>query len=147
MSTSAVAPPSKQLVFLVFIVYKTQNTVNSILKDAWIALSEEDKSVWKKWEVWDALRYERDLQIFQKAKRKKRKQINENDASPRKVPINRSSECADILIEETKGFQALGIPKKKKLTQEIPASKDLRSGQNGDGSQITFHIPKKKRDM
>jgi hypothetical protein len=42
--------------------------VNTILKERWFSLSEEDKKTWKGWEQWDAKRYAHHMFIFTNAK-------------------------------------------------------------------------------
>ena len=47
--------------------------MNTILKDMWTKLDEDEKSIWRKWEEWDAQRFERDLLVFKKVQRRKNK--------------------------------------------------------------------------
>jgi hypothetical protein len=49
--------------------------VKSILLKRWKALNDDEKSVWWKWEVWDAKRYEHQLKVYEKNRRKKAKYI------------------------------------------------------------------------
>lgn len=39
--------------------------VNDLLKDKWLALSEDEKGVWREWTEWDKKRYSRDVSIFE----------------------------------------------------------------------------------
>jgi len=43
-----------------------QQKVNSILKDRWYSMPDDEKETWKKWELWDALRFEREKAIFKR---------------------------------------------------------------------------------
>ena len=42
-----------------------QGRVNGILKDRWDALTENEKQVWREWEVWDDKRYEHQLAVYE----------------------------------------------------------------------------------
>lgn len=42
-----------------------QGHINGILKDRWDALTEDEKQVWKEWEVWDDKRYEHQLGVYE----------------------------------------------------------------------------------
>lgn len=43
-----------------------QDHINSILKDKWYDLTDEERDTWREWEVWDAKRYEYQMKIYSK---------------------------------------------------------------------------------
>lgn len=88
----------------------TQDHVNGILKDRWYALTEDEKHVWKEWEVWDAKRYEHQWELYEnesKKSSKKAKSEGRSSTPPMKdgmaVPKKKRSGGGD-----------LAIPKKRK---------------------------------
>jgi len=76
---------------------KDKQKVNSLLKEKWFSLTDQDKKVWKKWEKWDLKRFARDTSIFDKAEfnRKRSHDVSEDL-------------CQDGVL------QTMHIPKKRK---------------------------------
>ena len=105
---------------------KNKDRVNSILKDRWYALNDEEKQVWKGWEVWDAKRYEYQAGIYEKRGQKKSKSSSPDKASI-KGTASKNSHGHD---------NGPSIPKKS-----IP--KKPRKDSVGEGS--TLSIPKKRK--
>lgn len=48
---------------------KNKDKVNGILRDKWLASSDDDKQIWRKWAAWDKKRYARDLGIYEEAQK------------------------------------------------------------------------------
>ena len=113
--------------------------MNSILKEKWFALSRDDKSVWKKWEAWDAERYKRDLKLFEDAKRSKRSSSNN-------TVTGKSKRDTGIAEKTPMSDQGLSVPKKKRDLQLSPEGRGRDSANNETSSRPVFHIPKKKRN-
>ncbi len=70
-----------------------QSHVNGILKNRWDALTEDEKQVWKEWEVWDAKRYEHQLGIYENSRgsqgsQKKAKIVDDSTSIPKKTSNN-----------------------------------------------------------
>jgi len=80
---------------------KNRDHVNGILKDRWYALTEEEKHVWKEWELWDAKRYEHQWEIYQN---------RQNKETVKKAKTEASAEDPSFLKKES----AFSIPKKRK---------------------------------
>jgi isopenicillin N synthase-like dioxygenase len=76
--------------------------VNTILKERWFSLSDEDKKTWKRWEQWDAKRYAHHMLIFTNAK-------DHNDFEE----SNKSEADASEIIH---------VPKKRKIPDEAEAA-------------------------
>eukprot|EP00580_Thalassiosira_gravida_P020027 CAMPEP_0201664602 /NCGR_PEP_ID=MMETSP0494-20130426/6012_1 /ASSEMBLY_ACC=CAM_ASM_000839 /TAXON_ID=420259 /ORGANISM="Thalassiosira gravida, Strain GMp14c1" /LENGTH=911 /DNA_ID=CAMNT_0048143393 /DNA_START=1 /DNA_END=2736 /DNA_ORIENTATION=- len=83
---------------------KNKDHVNGILKDRWYALTEDEKHEWKVWEVWDAKRYEHQMDIYENKDNRKTTKKSKNDA-PNMI---------DGLSSIPKKGSAFSIPKKKK---------------------------------
>ena len=94
-----------------------QEKVHDILRDRWLALTDEDKEVWRKWASWDKKRYKRDLAIYEEAKASSKTGDGEM--------VSREDERADDAV------QALHVPKKRSTTS--------------DGGSPFNHIPKKSK--
>eukprot|EP00804_Cyclotella_cryptica_P021885 CCRYP_000846-RA/>CCRYP_000846-RA protein AED:0.28 eAED:0.28 QI:206/0.85/0.87/1/1/1/8/1264/1475 len=45
---------------------RKDDRINNILKDRWYDLTDEERDVWKEWEVWDAKRYQYQLNLYEK---------------------------------------------------------------------------------
>lgn len=45
---------------------KNKDIVNSLLKERYLALSDEEKRVWRDWASWEKKRYQRDVSIFER---------------------------------------------------------------------------------
>jgi len=67
-----------------------------MLKDRWLELSDEEKTVWREWTEWDKKRYSRDLYIFE----------------------NRRSEDDSALPQDTDDMKSIHVPKKRKVPLE-----------------------------
>lgn len=71
---------------------KDKDQVNGKLKDRWDSLTEDEKQVWKDWEVWDAKRYEHQLGTYesrhssQGSQSLKKSKIAEDAVSIPKIP-------------------------------------------------------------
>jgi len=70
---------------------KDKQKVNGILKQRFMALSDEEKEEWRAWAAWDKKRFLRDQEIFEKAQQnegkdggKKRRQAENEIAVPKK---------------------------------------------------------------
>ncbi len=100
---------------------KDRDRVNHILKEKWFDLSDEDRETWKKWQIWDRLRYKRDVAIFRNPRR--------NEAKHRR---------ADEVSTTMDNDASIQIPKRHRRDSEPAAER------SGDGS-VSFHIPKKRR--
>jgi len=98
---------------------KERDLVNGILKQKWNEMPSEEKDVWKKWQVWDQLRYNRDLAIHRTPKKSQRL-------------VNQEHTTEDSISD---------IPNKRKGDDDVESDKP-QSVPNPDTS---FHIPKKKR--
>jgi len=87
---------------------KKKDHVNSILKDRWYALSEDEKHVWKEWEVWDAKRYEHQCSIYEN--RQSRAKKAKSNSPPREPPKDGVIPKKSIPKKDS----AFSIPKKRK---------------------------------
>jgi len=88
---------------------KNKDRVNSMLRDRWYALTDDEKQVWKGWEVWDAKRYEYQLDIYETRNQKKSKSGSPNKADGPSIPkksIPKKHSLGD--------GSSLSIPKKRK---------------------------------
>ena len=97
-----------------------QVKVNKILKEKWIAFSEEERQVWKKWQEWDAKRYERDIKIYEKKMRRSDEKL-----------VGTSRVKQEESVEDNR----------QKVKREESAEDDDK------GAKGPFHIPKKKRTI
>jgi len=90
---------------------KNKDRVNGMLKDRWYALTDDEKQVWKGWEVWDAKRYEYQSGIYEGRKEKKSKSSN----SPSKAdgPSIPKKSIPKKARKDSLG-DGLSIPKKRK---------------------------------
>jgi hypothetical protein len=90
---------------------KNKDRVNGMLKDRWYALTDDEKQVWKGWEVWDAKRYEYQSGIYEGRKQKKTKSSN----SPSKAdgPSIPKKSIPKKARKDSLG-DGLSIPKKRK---------------------------------
>ena len=59
-----------------------QDRVNSILKERWYALTDDDKHKWKGWESWDAKRYAFQMEVYEKKQGRANKKVKSNDDAP-----------------------------------------------------------------
>ena len=82
--------------------------VNRALKDRWFEMPDEDKDVWKKWQVWDRLRHKRDMAIYRKPK--KTEASNENNNIENIQKRQRDS----VQAVESSSNTSFHIPKKKR---------------------------------
>ena len=91
---------------------KNKDLVNNTLKDRWYALTDDEKQVWKGWEVWDAKRYEYQSGIYEKRDRKK----SRSGSSPNKAdgPSIQKKSIPKKPRKESLGDGGLSIPKKRK---------------------------------
>jgi hypothetical protein len=80
-----------------------QKKINSILKKKWLALSDEDKAVWKSWESWDTKRFARDEKIYAYVQ----KSVSERHGSNKR---DRSDSSVGIVESQAN----LHIPKRRK---------------------------------
>lgn len=60
----------------------SQDHINSILKERWYALTDDEQDTWRKWEVWDAKRYEHEVKIYSK----KEQPVNAAPAPAMSIP-------------------------------------------------------------
>ena len=87
--------------------------VNSILKEKWHDLSDEEKATWKGWEEWDLSRFKRDTVIFNKAQSKKKKEATNNESEIPKKRKDTDGKRDNAISEKPRdSFQ---IPKKKRI--------------------------------
>ena len=88
--------------------------MNKILKEKWLAFSDEEKQMWKKWQEWDAKRYERDIKIYERKMRKSDEELvgagNELEDNP--PPKVKKEEIMEDDEKDAKG--SFHIPKKKR---------------------------------
>jgi hypothetical protein len=104
----------------------------------WIKLNTSDKIVWKKWEEWDAKRYERDELVFKNVHRKKRSSASAEDEVK-----------AVKLIDSNKGKNRLSSD--ASLTNVSSDIKVKRVHDDSKNSLITmdvsqsFHVPKRRK--
>lgn len=91
---------------------KNKDRVNSMLKDRWYALTDDEKQVWKGWEVWDAKRYEYQSGIYEKRNQKKSKSGSPSKADGPSIPKKAipKKPRKDSLGDSS----SLSIPKKRK---------------------------------
>jgi len=80
---------------------KNRDHVNGILKDRWYALREDEKHVWKEWELWDAKRYDHQREIHENRQNEKITKRAKADASTKESSIPKKDD-------------AFSIPKKRK---------------------------------
>jgi hypothetical protein len=97
--------------------------VNSILKQRWSGLSDEEKDDWKKWQIWDSLRFKRDSIIF-----------NEKRAATSKSPSTAQDSQEQSSIS----------PTKKRGSQE---PSQATNNANDSPKKSSYHIPKKKKRL
>jgi len=97
-----------------------QGKVNGILKQRWLGLSDDERSVWKRWQIWDSLRYRRDCSIHEAKKTAKK----------------------SLTVKDSQHGNHDAIPKKRSHPESSPAT---NNNVNGNAQKSSFHIPKKKR--
>ena len=88
--------------------------MNKLLKERWFDMSDEQTEVWKKWQIWDRLRYKRDMAI--RTEVLKREEIKEDgfskdEPTPVAIPAKRKIDEEDGASGATSSFH---IPKKKR---------------------------------
>lgn len=98
---------------------RDRDKVNKLLKQKWFNMSEEDRDTWKKWQVWDNLRFQRDLAIHDRVKKGS--------------PATHGRENFPSGNDERNS-----IPKKRKDPENSHEK-------NESATNLSFHIPKKKR--
>jgi len=88
---------------------KDKGKVNSILKQRWLELSDEEKGVWRRWQEWDSLRYRRDCVIHEAKQTIK----HENSGA---IPKKRSNPemSQAVYSNDNAPKSSFHIPKKKK---------------------------------
>lgn len=73
-------------------------------------MGDEDRAVWQKWQVWDRLRYKRDMAIRAEVLRNEEPEENEttkDEDPPDAVPAKRK-------VDEDVATPSFHIPKKKR---------------------------------
>ena len=90
---------------------KDKDHVNSILKDKWYALTDDEKQVWKEWEVWDAKRYEYQSGIYANRNKKKVKSSSPKKTDGPSIPKKSIPKKSRV---DGLGNCGLAIPKKRK---------------------------------
>ncbi len=103
---------------------KDKNLVNGILKQKWHEMSDDEKNIWKKWQVWDQLRYNRDCAIYKNPKKSR-------TTAPIAIAKEDDSNTVDTDMNTAK----------KRKGNDTPD----RDGAQGVNTNMAFHIPKKKR--
>jgi hypothetical protein len=78
-----------------------QDKVNGILRDKWLALSDEERQTWRKWATWDKKRFARDTKIYETSQ----KYANENS----------DEETSQEAVEEKDAMKEINVPKKRSL--------------------------------
>lgn len=111
---------------------KDKSRVNGILKERWFSLSNEEKDVWKKWQVWDEKRYRYQMRVFEDAERKRakstRRDSNASTQTNEEGEANMKPEVPEVPKE---AMNTIHIPKKKK--------------KRPIGDQTFSSIPKKRK--
>eukprot|EP00553_Chaetoceros_curvisetus_P000582 CAMPEP_0204619136 /NCGR_PEP_ID=MMETSP0717-20131115/5590_1 /ASSEMBLY_ACC=CAM_ASM_000666 /TAXON_ID=230516 /ORGANISM="Chaetoceros curvisetus" /LENGTH=396 /DNA_ID=CAMNT_0051633053 /DNA_START=246 /DNA_END=1433 /DNA_ORIENTATION=+ len=98
---------------------KDKHLVNGILKQRWHDMSDEEKIIWKKWQVWDQLRYNRDCAIYRNPKK------------------SRTSMSRAISKEDdSNSFDTDMTAAKKRKGDDTPD----RDGAQGVNANMAFHI-------
>ncbi|CAB9508745.1 Probable chromatin-remodeling complex ATPase chain [Seminavis robusta] len=77
---------------------KNKEVVHGILRERWVQLADDDKTVWRQWASWDKKRYERDLAIYEEK--------NSNGGNSTKSQTNGDKE------------DSIHVPKKRKPSAE-----------------------------
>ena len=94
----------------------TQDIVHGILRERWVDLDNEDKTIWRQWANWDKKRYERDLNIYEdknpRIVRSMPKMNGDKDNSLYNPKKRKTSGMTEEEIESPPPFAA--IPKKRR---------------------------------
>lgn len=80
--------------------------MNQTLKQQWLDMSDDDREIWAKWQVWDRLRFNRDLAIRAKHQESQVHEIPEQD-----MQAKRKGSTDDNAPDST-----FHIPKKKRCS-------------------------------
>ena len=86
-----------------------KDKINGILKDMWINSTDDERNVWKKWQIWDNLRYRRDCKIYE---------AKQSQATSRHIDANQSqNDEKSVSMKESseKSQSSFHIPKKKRI--------------------------------
>ena len=94
--------------------FSRQEKIHGLLKQKWQGLSQKEKNVWRKWEAWDKLRYERDCIVYEQRQSQPNQNGDENNANgDTTVPKKRENPHNN---DDDKAQQSsFHIPKKKRL--------------------------------
>lgn len=92
---------------------RKKDVVNGILRDRWLALSDEEKETWRRWAAWDKKRYARDLALHEQGQKSRGdKRVPTADEDTMKaihIPKKRAS------VDQGDGGSTFAhIPKKKR---------------------------------
>jgi hypothetical protein len=92
-----------------------QDHVNGMLKDRWDALTENEKRVWKEWEVWDVKRYEHQLGIYEKKHGSPNSPKKAKNAEDRLAIPKKSSDINKAVLDRSASNSSGGfsIPKRR----------------------------------
>lgn len=86
--------------------------MNGVLKQRWYNLPAEEKAVWKKWEVWDKLRFEHDCLVYESKSGEKGASMDVNPNEPKQEePLSSAKANGNGKKSPDSTFH---IPKKKK---------------------------------
>lgn len=90
--------------------------MHGILRERWVDLDDEDKTVWRQWASWDKKRYERDLAIYEENNPRgfetKPKTNGAKDDSSHMPKKRKSSGATEVEMDSPTPFAV--IPKKRK---------------------------------
>lgn len=101
---------------------RDKEKVNHILKNMWFELPTEEQEIWKKWQKWDELRYQRDLRVYNR--------MHSNKSAKGKATKNHA-------VSPTGSNTDLNFDMRKR--------KESKSDTVTASNSNEFHIPKKKR--
>lgn len=91
-----------------------KDIINSILKQKWLDSSDEEKNIWKQWQIWDSLRFKRDRMIYD-AKQSQTTSSHDHNATKSQNEGNGFSRKADEINNDNSQKSTFHIPKKKRL--------------------------------
>jgi len=103
----------------------------------WMKLDADEKAVWKKWEEWDAKRYERDELHFKKIQRK-HKSSGESGKGAKSASPDKNSK------NENRGTMTGASSSNPKGKRALEGHNDQPSA-TADLNNFSLHVPKRRK--
>lgn len=94
--------------------FSRQEIVNGILRDKWLALSEEGKKIWRKWASWNKKRFARDMKIYEETQKASTANGKSNGDKSRKEQAPAEEDAMDKIQVPKKESSLPHVPKKRR---------------------------------